>query len=231
MRIEALGESGRQADRADDHDGPETRQSLSRRQETDTVGGSGGNGAAAIQGGAAPIQGRVRGLVPARWESDEMPQDARPGRVLRRPFAEEVGMRVCIWADGGSLGCGWFAEVDGQAVESRGVVVVDLTSNASEYQASIEACNWLKGKRYRGATLKVDSKLVYMQTLGKWHCEAPTLLKMRDKLRRLVNELDVHLEWVPSEENRAHEAAQQPLRAAQCRARAEKIAARQGVLL
>ena len=232
IRIEALGESGGQTDKPHGDEGMEAWPGDGGGQEVDYLSRGRGDRpttepSQVEEAAAAPLCSVVH---PGR-ETDRVPQDARTKRVLWRSFAEEGTMNsVSIWADGSSLGCGWYAEVDGQPVESRGVVVCDLTCNQAEYQGAIEACKWLRKQRYRGAVLRVDSRLVYEQTLGHWHTNAPGLVKLRDTLRQLVRELDVRLEWIGRDGNKAHQAAQRPLRSTQRRARVAKIAKSQGSL-
>ena len=77
----------------------------------------------------------------------------------------------------------------------------NITNNQAEYQTLIEALSWLKqdlGDRARQATVSVhgDSKLVIMQSLGKWKVNHQGLRPLNQQVKDLMTAFgSVSLQW------------------------------------
>lgn len=128
-------------------------------------------------------------------------------------------MTLVLYTDGlceprnpGGYGCwGWIAEEHTQG-EVRSDIAhgygcaghgPEMTNNVAEYVAAGKALRWAAEHGHRGVVLRTDSQLVVGQTTGRWACNKEHLLKLRDRLRELVQQTDAHLEWVPREQNAA----------------------------
>lgn len=77
----------------------------------------------------------------------------------------------------------------------------DITNNAMEYHALIQALTWLHDQGITGLVVRGDSQLVVQQVTGAWACNSPHLKPLRQQAADLVDALDVRLQWVPREKN------------------------------
>lgn len=77
----------------------------------------------------------------------------------------------------------------------------NITNNQAEYQTLIEALTWLRqhlGDQAKHATVTVhgDSKLVIMQSLGKWKVNNAGLRPLNQQVRELMTSFaSVSLQW------------------------------------
>ena len=110
----------------------------------------------------------------------------------------------------------------GMAMQGKGA-----TNNIAEYHALGHGLRWLldhpahlndviNRDLREELVIRGDSKLVIHQIMpsdmpGSWKCNAPHLLKLRDRCRELIGllKVDVKLEWVPREENSLADAQSQ----------------------
>lgn len=64
------------------------------------------------------------------------------------------------------------------------------TSNLAEYLIMIEAIKFSLQNDIKELIILTDSRLVLMQTTGEWQCNYDHLRTARNKLRRLLRQLD-----------------------------------------
>ena len=120
-------------------------------------------------------------------------------------------MRVVVEADGGSRGnpgpAGYGAVVrdadTGTVLAERKDGLGVATNNVAEYRGLIAG---LEAARDLGATevsVRMDSRLVVEQMLGRWQVKHPSMRPLADEAAALVRVFDaVTFEWVPREANR-----------------------------
>lgn len=81
------------------------------------------------------------------------------------------------------------------------------TNNFAEYCALGYPLKWLKDNGWRGSlSVKGDSKLVVSQVNREWKCNAEHLIKLRQRVWDLLEELELDdsnfsIEWVPRDFN------------------------------
>ena len=121
--------------------------------------------------------------------------------------------------DGASRGNPGNAGAGAYLIDDSGSVIWETarflgtkTNNEAEYGALILL---LTAARERGAKqLKIygDSKLVVSQVSKQWKIKLPHLRKLAEEAWRLMEGMDVTLEWVPREQNaRADELSNEAL--------------------
>lgn len=71
------------------------------------------------------------------------------------------------------------------------------TNNEEEYNAVIAALKMCSP----GSELRTDSALVYHQVLGHWHCKQPHLQTLCKEAKKLLQEKNCTITWVPREKN------------------------------
>ena len=79
---------------------------------------------------------------------------------------------------------------EGQELTHKQIVFGYGTSNLAEYLIIIEAVKFILRYDIKEVTILTDSRLVVMQTNGEWRCNYDHLRTARNKLRRLLNQLD-----------------------------------------
>jgi len=93
---------------------------------------------------------------------------------------------------------------DGREVASvaRGIGVA--TNNVAEYMAAIEGLERAADLGARSIQVRSDSKLLIEQLSGRWRVKNPTLIKLHERVRALLNRFPsgVSFEHVPRELNR-----------------------------
>jgi len=79
---------------------------------------------------------------------------------------------------------------EGNQLVHKQIVFGYGTSNLAEYLIMIEAVKYAIINDMLSIIILTDSKLVIMQTKGKWQCNYDHLRTARNKLRRLLKRLD-----------------------------------------
>lgn len=124
-------------------------------------------------------------------------------------------MGIVVWTDGlcepvnpGGIACyGWVAYRDGKKVDEGCGRVVEgpsATNNVAEYQAVIEALQWLFANGYAGEPIELrsDSRLVVCQLSGEYAVRSDRIRPLYDRARAfLLRFQHIRLVWVPREEN------------------------------
>jgi ribonuclease HI len=75
------------------------------------------------------------------------------------------------------------------------------TNNEAEYEALERICEFIKNNNIRKVDIKGDSMLVVNQVNGKWKCNKPSLLLLKDKILKLLKGITFTLTHVPREQN------------------------------
>ncbi len=95
-----------------------------------------------------------------------------------------------------------------QTVAEFGFKLGNATNNEAEYQALLQAVEWLlEHKELLADTIQIhfrlDSKLVVSQLLGLWGIKEPRLRQLAGKVRSCLHQLPgtYTFEYVPREEN------------------------------
>lgn len=103
----------------------------------------------------------------------------------------------------GNAGAGAYLTDDaGNVIWETARFLGTKTNNEAEYNALILL---LKAAREKGAArLKIygDSKLVVSQVSKQWKIKLPHLRKLAEEAWRLMEGMDVSLEWIPREQNK-----------------------------
>jgi ribonuclease H / adenosylcobalamin/alpha-ribazole phosphatase len=78
------------------------------------------------------------------------------------------------------------------------------TNNVAEYTAAIEGLERAAGLGARSVLLRSDSKLLIEQLSGRWRVKNPTLIRLHERVRTVLNRFSrgVTFEHVPRELNR-----------------------------
>jgi ribonuclease HI len=76
---------------------------------------------------------------------------------------------------------------------------IEGTSNENEYRAVI----WAIEQMNSGDKLLSDSQLVVNQSTKGWKVRAPNLKQLNIKVKKLLKEKNIVLEWTPRENNSA----------------------------
>ena len=126
--------------------------------------------------------------------------------------------KLTIYSDGGARGnpgpaaTGFVVYQDGQLMAKFGRAIGRATNNVAEYQAVIEALNWLaqnlKGKTFL-AHHHIDSQLIVNQINGLYRIKDARLRalifkvkELEQKLRQKFN-LEIIYSYIPREKNAA----------------------------
>lgn len=123
-------------------------------------------------------------------------------------------MNIKVFTDGGSrgnpgeAGIGVYIEDDDKELASIGKRIGVQTNNVAEYQAIIEAFDWLIKNKYNieGATINfyMDSELAYSQLSGLYKVKNEKIREMIFEIRQREAELgiDVNYNHVRRESNK-----------------------------
>jgi len=79
---------------------------------------------------------------------------------------------------------------EGNQLVHKQIVFGYGTSNLAEYLIMIEAVKYAIINDMLSIVILTDSRLVIMQTMGEWQCNYDHLRTARNKLRRLLKQLD-----------------------------------------
>jgi len=119
-----------------------------------------------------------------------------------------MNKKECWFADGftNNSGCGYVVcngskEIQAENTYSPGY----LTNNEAEYEGVYNALILMD----RYSILYSDSQLVVYQISGKNRCNYQRLEKYRDKCRKLIEDKDIVLQWIPRERNLAGKICQE----------------------
>jgi len=109
-----------------------------------------------------------------------------------------------IWyADGAGWdgSCSRYAVVrqDSRSYPTLKVEFGEFTNNEMEYKAAIYAAQNAEA----GDTIKLDSELVCNQVNGNYKVRKGNLKPLHEKLKRLMLEKNLKIEWVPRNQNKA----------------------------
>lgn len=116
---------------------------------------------------------------------------------------------------GGVATYGWVITLPDDSVFANDCGVLcsggpNATNNRAEYAALGFALRYLFDEIDQVDNLRIfgDSQLVIEQINGNWRCNAPHLVKMRDRCRQLLAALECRytLDWIPRELNEAADA-------------------------
>ena len=88
------------------------------------------------------------------------------------------------------------------ATVAKGIGVA--TNNVAEYTAAIEGLERAASLNARSVMIRSDSKLLIEQLSGRWRVKNPTLIRLHERVRALLNRFPggVAFEHVPRELNR-----------------------------
>lgn len=116
-----------------------------------------------------------------------------------------------LWFDGackgnpGRGGGGWILSTSSTTLGYGWNYIEHCTNNEAEYDGLLKGLEFaatLKNIQFGRLEIKGDSRLVVMQTGGKWKVSAQNLRPLCDQAKRLVSEFDsVKLEWIPRAQN------------------------------
>ncbi len=77
------------------------------------------------------------------------------------------------------------------------------TNNVAEYEAVIHALKWIITSKYKCATIKLDSELVYKQIIGKYKIRSPRTAVQLKRLNRLKTKIEkLSFVLIPRSENK-----------------------------
>lgn len=112
------------------------------------------------------------------------------------------------WFDGasrsnpGEAGAGALIEDEEGAVVWESAEYLGVrTNNEAEYAAVLALLREAGSRGMRGIKIRGDSRLVVMQTSGKWKVKEPRLMPLAREAASLLAELGASIEWVPREQN------------------------------
>ncbi|RZS58990.1 ribonuclease HI [Microcella putealis] len=117
---------------------------------------------------------------------------------------------LVVEADGGSRGnpgpaAGGAVVIDpatGEVVAELGVWVGTASNNVAEYRGMIEgvrAAIALDGEAE--LTVRMDSKLVVEQMMGRWKIKHPSMAELAAEARQVLTGTPVRFEWIPRVQN------------------------------
>lgn len=117
---------------------------------------------------------------------------------------------LVVEADGGSRGnpgpaAGGAVVIDpatGEVVAELGVWVGTASNNVAEYRGMIEgvrAAIALDGEAE--LTVRMDSKLVVEQMMGRWKIKHPSMAELAAEARQVLTGTPVRFEWIPRAQN------------------------------
>jgi ribonuclease HI len=75
------------------------------------------------------------------------------------------------------------------------------TNNEAEYEALLEICHIVKDYNIKEINIMGDSMLVVNQVNGKWKCNKPNLIPLKNKVLYLLSGTKFTLTHVPREQN------------------------------
>lgn len=106
---------------------------------------------------------------------------------------------------GGVAAYGYLAYRNGQLIH-RGFRAVGegkgMTNNVAEYEGLLAAAQWIVDEEIDGKiVIKGDSELVIKQMNGQYRVSSATSKKYVPEIKKLLQEKNVSLVWVPREEN------------------------------
>lgn len=129
------------------------------------------------------------------------PEEIMPVRDLTSgKIKEHTNLLLCVDGGcepknpGGVATSGWVIYENGQILVDNCRVVQDggelATNNYAEYCALGFALRWLKDQGWKGhLTVQADSQLLIKQVGMEWHCKAKHLMKLRDRIWELMDEM------------------------------------------
>lgn len=117
---------------------------------------------------------------------------------------------LVVEADGGSRGnpgpaAGGAVVIDpatGEVLAELGVWVGTASNNVAEYRGMIEgvrAAIALDGDAE--LTVRMDSKLVVEQMMGRWKIKHPSMAELAAEARQVLTGTPVRFEWIPRAQN------------------------------
>lgn len=119
-------------------------------------------------------------------------------------------MKFIVEADGGSRGNPGIAAggaivmnaLSGEVVAEVGVYVGHATNNVAEYSGMLAGIR----RAYEidpaaDLTVRMDSKLVVEQMMGRWKIKHPDMAELARQARDVIGSRSVHFEWVPRFDN------------------------------
>jgi ribonuclease HI len=121
----------------------------------------------------------------------------------------DPGPRLIIYADGAARGNPGPAGIGVVVSDERGRTVAEVgegigeaTNNVAEYRAAIEGLRIAAERGTQSVLLRSDSRLLVEQLSGRFRVKAPTLQRLHDEARRLLERFErVKIEHVPREFN------------------------------
>lgn len=124
--------------------------------------------------------------------------------------------RLIVEADGGSRGNPGIAAggavvidaADGQLLAEIGVFLGHATNNVAEYNGMIAGLRRaLEIAPDAEVLVRMDSKLVVEQMMGRWKIKHPDMAELARSARELMAGHVVRFEWIPREQNTLADAA------------------------
>lgn len=117
---------------------------------------------------------------------------------------------LVVEADGGSRGnpgpaAGGAVVIDpatGEVLAELGIWVGTASNNVAEYRGMIEgvrAAIALDGDAE--LTVRMDSKLVVEQMMGRWKIKHPSMAELAAEARQVLTGTPVRFEWIPRAQN------------------------------
>jgi ribonuclease HI len=121
-----------------------------------------------------------------------------------------AGRELVIEADGGSRGnpgpaAGGAVVIDpvsGDVLAEVGVWVGTATNNVAEYSGMVAGVRRaLQIDPDAQLTIRMDSKLVVEQMMGRWKIKHPAMAELAAEARQVLTGTPVRFEWVPRLQN------------------------------
>lgn len=121
---------------------------------------------------------------------------------------------INVYTDGGSRGnpgksaCGFAVEQKGKIIKKGSKYLGITTNNVAEYEGVILALVWIISIQqktvFKNVFFYLDSELIVKQLNGIYKIKNLNLLKLNNKIRKLINCLDskVIFQHVPREKNK-----------------------------
>ena len=132
-----------------------------------------------------------------------------------------MSRRLVLEADGGSRGnpgpaAGGAVVIDpvsGEVLAEVGVWVGTATNNVAEYSGMLAGVRRaLELDPDAALTIRMDSKLVVEQMMGRWKIKHPAMAELAAEARSVLSGTPVRFEWVPRLQNsRADACANQAM--------------------
>jgi ribonuclease HI len=94
----------------------------------------------------------------------------------------------------------------GKIIWKRAKYLGVKTNNEAEYAALLCLLDGARERAVSGIEIRGDSKLVINQINKKWKINFPHLRALAFRVWELMDGMDVHLVWVPREENAVADA-------------------------